>query len=261
MNPWQLAQQIKHELGQVTWPGGSGEVVFGSRSVLVYAGALAEDEHPPGFPFAFVTIGAGTPDPDDPDVIEQQFSVATAVEVAGDPLGEHAVIGGARADIGRSQGAGIAEVAERVRSTLQTLTAADGASAVVTGSGIGAPAVLGRGKQLAFDEYTVSALCTSAARYTAPQELQVAGDTWSWRGEWCVPRFDFVSFTLGYVAGASAVATVAELDGIVYTGTADETAAAPVAGRTYQVFAGYNGHGGATVDTYSDAVVGSFIVV
>ena len=69
ITPWQMAQQIKHELAQVAWPGGARDVVFGSRGVFVYAGAPPSDEeHPPGFPFALVTIGGGSPDDDDLEV-------------------------------------------------------------------------------------------------------------------------------------------------------------------------------------------------
>ena len=88
MNSWQLAQQIRHELQLVSWEQGSADLVFGSRGVLVYAGALSEEQHPPGFPFALVTVGSGSPDPDDPDLIEQQFGIIAAVQVVGDPMGQ-----------------------------------------------------------------------------------------------------------------------------------------------------------------------------
>lgn len=260
MNPWQLAQQIKHELAQVAWPGGARDVVFGSRGVFVYAGAPPTDEeHPPGFPFALVTIGAGTPDADDPDLIEQTFSIVSAVEVAGDPLGENAVIGGSRTDYGRSAGAGVAEVAERVRSAVQSLTAYDGAAVVVSGSGTGAPTVMGRGRQLALDEFTVSALCTSAPRYFAPQELTLRGEVWSWSGAWATPRFDFVRFTLGYTSNDEPVATPNELDVVIYNGTNTEYAEPAIPGRIYQIFADYNGHGGTVPSDSSTPELGSYL--
>ena len=255
-----MAQQLKHELAQVAWTEGSRDVVFGSRGVFVYAGAPPTDEeHPPGFPFALVTIGGGSPDDDDPDLIEQTFSIVSAVEVAGDPLGENAVIGGSRADYGKSAGAGVAEVSERVRATVQSLTAYDGAAVVVSGSGIGAPSVMGRGRQLALDEFTVSAVCTSAPRYAAPQELTLTGEVWSWSGAWVTPRFDFVQYTLGYTNNAEPVATVTELDAIVYTGANTEVAAAGTSGRVYQIFASYNGHGGASPTGYSTSELGSYL--
>lgn len=262
MNPWQMAQQIKYELQNVVWPTGTGDEVFGARSVFVYAGAPpTEDEHPVGFPFALVTIDSGSPDEDDPDLILQTFSIATAVEVAGDPLGEAAVIGGARSDFGKSGGAGIAEVAERVRFAAQKLTAFDGAAVVVSGSGIGASNVLGRGRHIAFDEFSISALCTSQPRFLAPQELKVAGDTWSWRSGGISSRYDFLHYRLGYVAGDTPVASPVDLAGTIYTGTDTETAVAPVSGRTYQIFADYNGHGDTSIANSSSADLGSFLVI
>ncbi len=262
MNPWQMAQQLKHELQQAVWPSGTGETVFGSQSVYCYAGAAADDVHPPGFPFALVTVGGGTPDPDDPDLIEQQFSVAIAAEVAGDPLGEHAIIGGSRASYGSSQGAGVLEIGERVRATVQKLTAYDGAAVVVSGSGTGAPATLGQqGKQIALEEFTVTALCTSAPRYTAPQELRVSNGTWTWEGAWTSSRFDFIEYHLGYVSGTDPVASYSDLDATVYQGADLSVYEPAVSGRTYHVFAVYNGHGGATGAAYSDPELGSYLVL
>lgn len=263
MNDWQLAQQIKYELQRATWPSGTREVVFGDRSVYCFAGGPAtEDVHPPGFPFALVTVAGGTPDPDDPDLIEQQFTVAVAAEVAGDPLGEHAVIGGSRADYGSSQGAGILEIGERVRSVVQKLTAYDGAAVVVSGSGTGALANLGQqGKQIALSEFTVTAMCTSQPRYTAPQELRVSGGTWSWEGAWTSSRFDFLEYHLGYVSGSDPVTRYADLDATVYQGTDLSVYEPPIAGRTYHLFAVYNGHGATTAAAYSDPELGSFLIL
>lgn len=260
MNPWQLAQQIKHELTLAKWPSGSRGLVFGT-SVYVYAGAPNAEDRPPAFPFALIAVDSGTPDADDPGLIEQQFSIATAVEVAGDPLGEFAVIGSSRADLGKSGGAGSAEVAVRVRETLQALTAYDGASIIVSGSGVGGSTLLGsEGRALAFDEYTVTALCTSAPLYAAPQTLKVAGDTWSWSGSWCSARFDFASYTLGFKIGTTPATGAADLDGITYTGTDTETVAAAVSGRVYHIFANYVSRG-TTVEGSSPVEVGAFLVL
>jgi len=259
VNPWQLAQQIKHELGLVRWGVGAKDLVFGT-SVYIYAGAPNPEDRPPAFPFALVAVGSGTPDADAPDLIEQQFSVATAVEVAGDPLGELAVIGSSRADLGKSAGAGSAEVAERVRVTLQALTTYDGASIIVTGSGIGGATALGEGRAVAFDEYTVTALCTSAAGYAAPQNLKAAGDTWSWAGSWCSERFDFLRYTLGYKSGATPATGIADLDAILYTGTDTETAVLPVPGRVHHIFASYSSRG-SVVEGSSAVELGSFLIL
>ena len=259
MNSWQLAQQIKHELGRVAWDSGSRDVVFGPRNVLVYAGALGEDQHPPGFPFALVTVGSGSPDSDDPELIEQQFTVITAVQNLGDPMGEFAIIGSGRADYGRSSGAGVVEVGERVRYALERLTTFDGASIIVSGTGVSAPASMGRGKHHAFDEYTVTALCTSRPNYIAPQALTLTSGVWTWTNE-PANRFDFMQYRLGFVAGGSPVATPDELDEIVYTGGDPTTTIDTTEPGVYQVFADYNGHGGALVAVSSPPLLGSYLL-
>ena len=52
MDPWQMAQQIKHELEQVIWHN-SGDLVFGiNGSVAVFAGPPTADQIPEGMPGA-----------------------------------------------------------------------------------------------------------------------------------------------------------------------------------------------------------------
>jgi len=258
MNPWQMAQQLKHELQTVTWDGSSNPV-FGTRSVFVYAGAPpSESEHPPAFPFCLVTIGTGTPDEDHPELIQQTFTVVVAVEVAGDPLGEQAVIGGARSSISQSSGAGIAQVAERVRYAIQNLTTYDGASIIVTGSGVGSPSTLGRGRQVVFDEYTVDALCTSQPLYSAPQQLTVSGSTWRWAAADSADRYDLSQYHLAYKSGDTPGTSFSDMEAVVYSGSALEAVHAAAAGRVYHVFAEYTPTGDADATAYSAVTVGSY---
>jgi len=259
MNPWQMAQQLKHELQTVTW-GDSGNLVFGTRSVFVYAGAPpSEEEHPPAFPFCLVTIGTGTPDEDHPELIQQTFSVVVAVEVAGDPLGEQAVIGGARGNARLSSGAGVAQVAERVRFAIQNLTTYDGASIIVTGSGVGSPSTLGRGRQIAFDEYTVEALCTSHEYYDEPQSLTVQGSTWTWEAAASANRYDFVRYVLAYKDGDSKGTGIGDMSAIVAQTTDTTFEHVPAADRVYHVFAEYNSSSLTNETTYSGVKVGAYL--
>jgi len=259
MNPWQLAQQIKHELAQVTWPGGS--VVFGPRSVFVYAGAVpADEEMPPAFPFAAVSIGSSTADDTHPDLLTQSFTVGACVEVAGDPLGEFAIIGSSRANLTKSAGAGIAEVTERVRAALNRLTILDGASIVVSGSGTTAVASPLRGRHVAAEEFTVQAMCSSAPFYAAPQQVRRSGNTINWVGTHCTNRFDFLQYRLGYVTGSTPAATPAGLTSVVYTGTDLEAATTIAPNRVYQVFADYDPRGTGAVAASSEPVVGSYFL-
>lgn len=258
MNPWQMSQQLKHELQTVTWEG-STNPVFGTRSVYVYAGAPPSDEeHPPQFPFCLVTIGTGTPDEDHPELIQQTFTVVVAVEVAGDPLGEQAVIGGSRSSATRSSGAGIAQVAERVRYAIQNLTTYDGASIIVSGSGVGSPGTLGRGRQVVFDEYTVEALCTSQPHFPAPQQLTAVGTTFSWEAGPVANRYDFVRYVLGYRTGDEPATSFSGVTP-VYQDTDLEISHAAAAGRVYHVFAEYNSTGLTGVREYSEPELGSYL--
>jgi hypothetical protein len=155
-------------------------------------------------------------------------------------MGEFAVIGGARPDVGKSAGAGVAEVAERVRSVLQELTGADGAHVQLSASGTSAPRALGRGRHLAFDEFSLVAWCTSQPYYAAPLQLRRTGSAWSWQGTHCSERFDFRQFRLGYKAGSTPPATPADADGFVYTGQNTSTTHTTVLGRSYSIFADYD---------------------
>lgn len=258
MNPWQLAQQIKHELATITWPGGS--VVFGPRSVFVYAGATpADEEMPPAFPFAAVSLGGSTADETHPDLLTQNFTIGACVEVAGDPLGEFAIIGSSRANLGKSAGAGIAEVMERVRAALNRLTIFDGASISVSGSGTTAVASPLRGRHVAAEEFSLQAQCSSAPFYAAVQQTRRSGNVISWAGAHCLQRFDFLQFRMGYVTGSTPVATPAELTAVIYTGSDYEAAATIVPGRVYQVFADYDPRGTGSPAASSAPDVGSYV--
>jgi len=264
VNPIQTAQQIKHLLEQVAWPGGSGDLVLGGRgSVAVFAGMPTEEQIPPGFPWAMVGIDSGEFDPDDPDFITQRFQIIAAAEVGGDRLGENALIGGAAGDIGRSANRGVGEIAERIRDAVAKLTGADGAPVTLSGSGTGSPSVLGRGRHMALAELSLSATCTSAPYFAAPQMLRwdPASGKWKWDGSRCSSRFDFVRYRLVRKRGPDPSATPS--DGtVVYTGTAAECTVAQNSGYVYTAFADYSSRGNATaLEGSSSPEVGSYRVV
>lgn len=259
MNPSQMAQQLRKVLRAATWPSG-GDVVFGDQVFVVSEDLPSEENLPRGFPFALVVVGDGEPDEDHSDLIEQTFTVLVAVNVAGDDVGEHAIIGGARPDLAESAGAGSEEVAERARDAVFDLTGADGARVRATGTGIGGTSPLGGGKHLAVSSLTVTALCASALTYAAPQQLAESSDVWTWTGPHCSDRFDFFRYRLGRKAGSTPPETPADADAIVYTGTAATTTHTPVAGQAYAIFADYDGRGqGAVEGSSSGSEVGAFL--
>lgn len=261
MNPIQFAQQIKHRLEQVEWPFGSAGAVFGTHgSVAVFAGDPTEDQIPAGFPWALVGIDRGQVDEDDPGLITQQFNVVVCAESGGDPLGEHALIGGAIQQVGRSGNRGVGEIMERVREAVQSITGADGARVLLSSTSTGKPTPLGRGRHLALDELTLSAVCTSAATFSPPQQLRYSLDRWKWNGDHCTPRFDFMRYRLLRRRGRNFSATPNQGE-LLYTGTNTYWVGVQETGYTYTIFADYCSRGNGIVEGYSEPEVGAYRVV
>lgn len=247
MNPLQMAAQIKHELQRVVWPGAGGAVVFGTRLVHVFAGEPTEENLPVGSPFALVTFDSGTADRDDPGLIAQNFTILVGADVKGDPLGEASISGGATSSILHSANRGVGEIAARVRAAVGDLTGIDGAKILLSSMATGAPTTLGRGRHLTIDEQSFEALCTSDAAYAAPQSLVISGTSATWSGGdfgsagHCSSRYDFRRYTLGFKTGSAPAATIADLSGITYQGSAASTSGIGIVpGSIYSVFAEYS---------------------
>jgi hypothetical protein len=255
-----MALQLKAELQAITWPTGSGNVVFGTDGVYVFAGRPTTAQVPSVIPFVLVGIDSGETDEDHPEFITQGYTLLSAADVAGDPLGEHGIIGGSVADLGDSMGRGVSEVAERVRAAVENLTGADGAKILVSAVSTGSPSPLADGTYIVIDEHTLTALCTSTLHYAAPQLLQLSGELWTWNGPHCSDRFDFLQYRLVEKTGSTASTDPDDGD-VVYTGTTANVTFATTSGRTYTVFADYNARGAATVEGSSDPEVGSYRVV
>jgi hypothetical protein len=261
VNPTQLAQQIRHKLQSVAWPSG-GSVVFGANGVRVFAGDPSEDQIPPQRPFALIGIGPSTADPDDPDILEQSFTAIVVAEVAGDSTGEFALIGGAVADMSKSAGKGVAEIAERVRSVIQSLTGVDGARILISATSSGGTQAVGANRHLAMQEMTFSAMCTAQPYYTAPQRIRYSPDDtlWQWAGVQCSSRFDFWRYRLVEKDG-SAPSTSPSDGTVVYTGTAASAEYEAEAGNVYTVFADYDARGRGAVEGSSALERGSYLVI
>ncbi len=258
MNPWQLAQQIKHRLQRIAWSVGDAQIVFGTHgNVVVFAGEPSEEQIPPSFPFVLVGIDGGEFDVDDPSILLQRYSLLIGAEVAGDRMGENALIGAGVQAQGRSANRGVSEVAERVRAAVQTLTGADGLRVQLSGSSTGTPRAIGRGRHMALDEITLSATCTSSLFYSAPQELRYDTDRWKWNGSHCSTRYDFLRFRLVRKAGTDP--SVAPNDGtVMFSGTASEWVGTQMSGFTYTIFADYSARQTGIVDGSSAPERGSW---
>jgi hypothetical protein len=113
------------------------------------------------------------------------------------------------------------------------------------------------GPHVAFDERTVTALCTDQLHYAAPQEIAVAGTAWTWEGTHCSERFDFKQYRLVWKTGATPPTDPS--DGtVVYTGTTAGTTHTPLASKSYVIFADYSARKqSGVVEGSSDPEVGS----
>lgn len=256
-----MAQQIKHKLQTVAWLTGSAKVVFGTQQgqVAVFTGTPTQEQTPQAFPFCMVGIDGGDPDEDHNEFMEQRFSLLFGADVAGDPLGEFALIGGSTGNLGTSAGRGVVELAARVRAAVEDLTGADGARMLLGTIRTGVPTILD-GKHCALSEITLTATCTSQLHYDAPQEIAHDGSDWTWVGTHCSNRFDFLQYRLYSVSG-TAPSTAPGIDTLLYTGTAATFTGAATNGLTYTVFADYNGRGAATVEDSSEPEVGAYKAV
>jgi hypothetical protein len=247
-----MAQQIRQVLAEATWPESPNDLVFGDRLSFVLAGIPDEDELPGAFPFVLVNIGGGTGDPDDPNLFEQVFDVLTVADVSGGRMGEQALVGGAKSSLGSSANRGVLELNDRVRDALQNLRGVDGAALQLNSTSAGSPVRLGRGRHLAIGESSFAGWVTAAPSYTNPTRLTKVGSDWTWLGSQCSARFDFIQYRLGYVDGATPATSPDGLDVVVYTGTAALATVAPVAGKSYSIFADYGIRGGSAIEGSSD---------
>jgi hypothetical protein len=261
MNPYQMAKQIRKELTTVAWAEGSADVVFGTRGVRIISGEPTDEQIPAVFPFCLVSMGAGTADVDHPELVLQTFRIMACVMVKGDPMGEHAVLGGTITEQGKSAGRGILEIMERVYAAVGDLTGIDGATIQLSQTSLDVPRALGRmGGHVVVGDVKAQAVCTSSLYYDPPQILANSVNTWTWEGTHCANRFDFKQFRLGYIAG-SVPAQNPDSVTVVYTGTDESTTHTPVAGQAYSIFADYNPRDttGSVIATSKGNLVGAYL--
>jgi len=265
VNARQFAQQIKHKLEAVTWPAGSQDVVFGTQNrVVVYAGTPTEEQIPPGFPWALVGIGPAQFDADDPGLATQELTVTVGASVAGDPMGAQAITGGPILDQGKSAGRGVGDLVERALSAVRSLLGSDGAKVILSAASTGSPTALGRGRHLAIAEVSLSAVCTAAEHWSAPQRLRYSTvasvGRWTWEGSHCEARYDFYRYRLVRKQGTTP--SVSPSDGTtVYTGTEAKFVGSQNSGYVYTIFCDYNSRGAALVEGSSSAERGAYRTV
>ena len=127
MNEWQAAKQIQSTVRGITWEGGN--VLFPAKSVKITAGVEFKKVKHMRCPIFLLKILTGSVDPEHHDSEEfssSQFQATVFTKVAGDAVGEHAIMGANRQ--GDSRGAGLLEVQAQLFTELKLLNALEGFS-------------------------------------------------------------------------------------------------------------------------------------
>lgn len=240
MNPAQILKQVRKIIREVRWPGGSADLVVG-LNVFITEGATSEQDVPSVSPFVFITAGPTEAHPKEPGVLTIDVVVTICASVAGDPLGQAAIVGGVRLDTGKSAGRGVLEVESPILTRLQQLTGADG-TPVVLSLVSGTPTTQLGNRTVAQRTWTVRVLCTVEPEYDPPRNLVTAAGAaghavLTWKNP--PDRFDFRRVLLVRKAGATPPASVT--DGtVVYTGELETFDDACGAGQfSWTIFAAY----------------------
>ena len=138
MTPGQTLSQLRFRTRLRTWPG-TANAVF--DSVHVTHGATREAAEEFRVPLVLFEPGDDNADAQLPDRIELQVRARLVVAVAGDILGENALLGANRPDADFSEGNGLLEVDVELKAVLKTLLNLDGIRIVERKSGSQKPGV------------------------------------------------------------------------------------------------------------------------
>lgn len=246
MNAWQVARQLRYLLAGRLWPG-TAVPVFGR--VWVTAEVDAEMVLHGILPLALVRPGAAQADPtygEEPDLLRQSFVVRVLASVAGDPVGESAILGSHRTGTpAASFGRGVLEIEEELFAAIEVLVSSTGVHVYHRASSAAAVDLEPKLGLIAGREYEFETLVTADRFYHPPTRLTATDATGgqatlAWR---VTPdRFDRYRVVLRRAAGATPPATITAGTGVTLasnlaTSVTDSPGAGPFA---YALFGTYD---------------------
>lgn len=240
MNIAQQVKQVRKLIREVRWPGGEQELVVGPN-VYITEGAPSEQDVPSAGHFVFVTAGAVEAHQKEPGVLTADIVVTICASVAGDPLGQAAIVGGVRTDSGRTAGRGVLEVESPIVTRLQQLCGANG-TPVILSLASGTPTTQLGNKTVAQRTWIARVLCTVEPEFDPPRNLVAsAGASGHAVLTWKNPpdRFDFRRVLLVRKSGSTPPTSLTD-GSVVYTGeleTYDD--ACGVGTFSWTIFAAY----------------------
>lgn len=255
MNDLQILRQVQKLLRAAMWAD-SG-LVFASAAVRTTMGLREEVIPDLPLPAALIRPGRCSADPDlgeQPGFERIGVVVSLVVANAQDQFGETLLVGANRT--GGSDGRGLLEVKEIVKTTLLQLGPASGMPIAFRSSENPDPAVMQALGYVGYVDIIFEALGTSARTYQAPSGLARTGTTTAVLTWTASPRWDFRRFILRRASGSTPPATSTDGTGVTLGGSPDGAAAvgvtdSPGAGTwSYSLFA-----------VYDDADAGSDVAV
>lgn len=257
LNELQALKQFRHLVRARNWPSSSNPV-FASSSVRITVGPDEESLFTIGFPACLIRPGDGTSDPEhdeEPDLYVGSFTARLVAKVAGDTIGELALIGGVR-NSGQtdSGGRGLLELEEELFAAAKLLNAIDGVEMQLRAKGDAQAVVDEEHGYVVMRDYLFEIFCTRE-RFYHPAIRLTASDSGGGAVAlaWTLPpaRFDRLRVILRRAAGATAPTSPTAGTGVTLSGdlanTVNDT---PGVGQwSYALFAAYD----ETHDTPSEA--------
>lgn len=266
MTPGQMIKQMRYLLQQATWSVSPNEKIVGD-SVYVTSGPPAgEDDLPVRMPFALLNLGGSRSDPNDPDLLEQEFVLVIAAAVHGDPLGQNAVLGGPGASSGRygkSDGRGLVELESGLLAVLGRLTGADGCQVIAYEDGSPAPERVD-GENIVWRRYTLRGVCTRQEEYLGPVNLTVDLSTPGQAAlSWDLPPEVYSRRRIVCRRASGATAPADQDSGASVALSGDLATSVTVTGlsagsHSFALFCAHTESGAATDEKWSAQVVGSY---
>jgi len=164
MNCRQLLEAIQTKLRAATWTGGANKV-FHSGSVIISAWPDPEVALERRLvPMAIIRPGVATSDVEAgelPGLLQQEINVTIVVANANDPLGEAAMIGGAKSGgVTKSEGQGILDIELELFRAIKLMNANDSVNIVLQATGAVDVAMLDDVGYVAWRDYNFQALIT-----------------------------------------------------------------------------------------------------
>ena len=257
MNTWQLLRQLKSTLEVAAWSDSPTELVFGE--VALSAGFSSDARPSVQFPLARVRPLGETPDEEEPGLVEVQIEVELTQRVYGDRTGEVGLVGGSRSSgQGGSDGRGLLEIEEELKSALGSLARVEGVGLRFDEASAAAAGEVDGFGYLVFRVYEFSAWLTEARTYPETRKLaavdggsQTADLTW----ENPATRYDRSDLVLRVASGSTAPASVTDGTGVTVGAAVELLSHAPGGAGTwsYSLFVGYDETNSGSPDRYSAA--------